>query len=254
MKHSRNEIIEQLRSFVIGYQRYPQKVEYTKENGLSSFAITRKVLGKGGVTGTGILKEEYFKSFPKICLSCDNVIPYNVYKNQTFCSIGCANVLRKRKVLPLGQSSKGRINILHPKMGKICENCSLKFFKTDLISSSSFRRLKYCSTNCASHSMKWNRINQWLEGKLYGGNSATMRSWLIEIYGHQCSSCHTRVWMKLPIPLEVEHIDGNSENNTVENVILLCPNCHALTPTYKGRNRGHGRHKRRQRYMEGKSY
>ena len=38
-----------------------------------------------------------------------------------------------------------------------------------------------------------------------------------------------------------EHIDGNYMNNKEENLILLCPNCHSLTQTYKGANRNHGR-------------
>jgi hypothetical protein len=41
--------------------------------------------------------------------------------------------------------------------------------------------------------------------------------------------------------VEVEHIDGNWRNNLPENLTLLCPNCHALTPTFRGLNRGHGR-------------
>lgn len=45
------------------------------------------------------------------------------------------------------------------------------------------------------------------------------------------------------IPLEVEHIDGDPYNTTPDNVTLLCPNCHSLTPTYKGANKGRGRAK-----------
>lgn len=47
---------------------------------------------------------------------------------------------------------------------------------------------------------------------------------------------------------------GRSDNNILENLRLVCPNCHALTPTYKGKNAGNGRAKRRQRYIDGKSY
>lgn len=50
-------------------------------------------------------------------------------------------------------------------------------------------------------------------------------------------------------PLEVEHIDGNFENNSEENLTLLCPNCYSLTPTYKGANKGNGR-KERKKYYE----
>ena len=43
------------------------------------------------------------------------------------------------------------------------------------------------------------------------------------------------------IPLEIDHIDGNAENNSEDNLQLICPNCHSLTSTYRGANRGHGR-------------
>ena len=40
---------------------------------------------------------------------------------------------------------------------------------------------------------------------------------------------------------QIEHIDGNYKNNAEDNLILLCPNCHSLTSTYKGANLNHGR-------------
>lgn len=46
---------------------------------------------------------------------------------------------------------------------------------------------------------------------------------------------------KKPVNVELEHIDGNSSNNNLSNLILLCPNCHSCTPTYKSKNRGKGR-------------
>ena len=49
-------------------------------------------------------------------------------------------------------------------------------------------------------------------------------------------------------PLEIDHIDGNAYNNVENNLILLCPNCHALTPTYKNLNKGRGRLGRQQKY------
>lgn len=56
--------------------------------------------------------------------------------------------------------------------------------------------------------------------------------------------------MQLPIPIELDHIDGNPENNKSDNLRLICPNCHAQTPTYKGRNIGKVRNSKRQKIME----
>lgn len=51
-------------------------------------------------------------------------------------------------------------------------------------------------------------------------------------------------------PLEIEHIDGNADNNKEENLTLLCPNCHALSPYYKNLNRGKGRRWRMDKYVK----
>jgi len=55
------------------------------------------------------------------------------------------------------------------------------------------------------------------------------------IFEHRCSNCQLTEWLGKPIPLELDHIDGNHENNNLLNVRFLCPNCHTLTPTYRGK-------------------
>lgn len=52
-----------------------------------------------------------------------------------------------------------------------------------------------------------------------------------------CSCCKGSEWLGKPMPLELDHIDGNNKNNSLNNLRLLCPNCHTLTPTYRGRNK-----------------
>lgn len=52
-------------------------------------------------------------------------------------------------------------------------------------------------------------------------------------FEHKCYSCKLTEWMGFPIKLELEHIDGNHSNNQIENLTLLCPNCHSLTPTWR---------------------
>lgn len=51
-----------------------------------------------------------------------------------------------------------------------------------------------------------------------------------------CSSCALTMWLGKTIPLELHHKDGNPHNNALENLCLVCPNCHALTPNYRGKN------------------
>ena len=53
---------------------------------------------------------------------------------------------------------------------------------------------------------------------------------------HQCECCGMTEWLGQPIPLELHHKDGNRNNNTLENYQLLCPNCHAFTDSYRGKN------------------
>jgi hypothetical protein len=71
---------------------------------------------------------------------------------------------------------------------------------------------------------------------------------------YQCAKCGINSWNGQRLTLELEHIDGNSDNNQLDNVCLLCSNCHSQTPTYKAKNKGKGRHARKQRYRDGKSY
>ena len=52
-----------------------------------------------------------------------------------------------------------------------------------------------------------------------------------------CESCGQSEWLKQPIPLELHHINGNNSDNRLENLRLLCPNCHALTDSYRGKNK-----------------
>ena len=54
----------------------------------------------------------------------------------------------------------------------------------------------------------------------------------------KCYCCGMTKWLDQPIPIELEHIDGNSENHVLSNLTILCPNCHAMTATHAGKNKG----------------
>jgi len=52
-----------------------------------------------------------------------------------------------------------------------------------------------------------------------------------------CEQCGLRQWMDCEIPLELHHVNGDNSDNRLENLKLLCPNCHALTDNYRGLNK-----------------
>ena len=53
---------------------------------------------------------------------------------------------------------------------------------------------------------------------------------------YRCECCGLTEWLERPIPLELHHKDGDRHNNTIDNFVLLCPNCHAFTDSYRGKN------------------
>ena len=151
-------------------------------------------------------------------------------KNPKFCSSSCSasynNKIRVRK-----NESK----FVH------CSNCGKET-----------KNPKFCSETCSAEFRKKKSVEKFLAtGE---GSHNTMKSYLISVHGYKCFKCENKEWMGVSIPLELEHKNGNSEDNSLNNIELLCPNCHALTPTYKAKNKGNGRHQRRERYALGKSY
>lgn len=108
--------------------------------------------------------------------------------------------------------------------------------------------LKYCSVKCQKEYERLNIINS---GK---ADIRTLKLFLLRKNGNKCEICNLSEWMNKPIPLVLDHINGDSEDKSLKNARLICCNCDAQTPTYKGRNKGNGRHYRRLRYALGKSY
>jgi len=71
----------------------------------------------------------------------------------------------------------------------------------------------------------------------YNSHRLKLRLIKKEILKNECSECSTLVWEKQQLSLHLDHINGINTDNRIENLRLLCPNCHSLTPTYCGKNK-----------------
>lgn len=114
---------------------------------------------------------------------------------------------------------------------------------------------KYCDSSCQNeHRQKL--VFEKIEAGNITFDHRQYKKFLIHKHGEKCMECGwcERNKTSGKIPVELEHMDGNSENNSLDNLKLLCPNCHSLTPTYKNLNKGNGRFKRMERYNNGKSF
>lgn len=66
-------------------------------------------------------------------------------------------------------------------------------------------------------------------------NVVSLKKHLILLRGNKCECCKLETWLDRSIVLEVHHINGDRTNNALENLQLLCPNCHSFTDNWRRR-------------------
>src|SRR6478735_326613 len=166
------------------------------------------------------LKVEAYLAKPKHCQNCLSPLSYaDASAKKTFCNRSCsASFNNKQRATP-----------------NSCVQCG-----NDC-------RNKFCSRNCQATHYRQTRLEA-------GTASFKIVKSHLKTSVTACQICGTSEWLGKPIMLIGDHIDGNSENNAIENIRLICSNCDETLSTYKSRNRGNGREVRRQRYVDGKSY
>ena len=78
-----------------------------------------------------------------------------------------------------------------------------------------------------------------IENSNYANISSLKKRLVNEGYlEYKCACCGISEWLGQPISLQLDHINGNNRDHRIDNLRFLCPNCHAQTETYAGKNKG----------------
>ena len=160
------------------------------------------------------------------CTNCDKETT-----NPKFCSSSCSATVT---------------NSTRDRLKNFCRHCNSKIYASKT----------YCDRICNDAHRRILFLTKWKEtGKAAIHVGSIVRDYIFEKQDKKCLICGMlSEWNGSPIVFIMDHIDGNSQDNREENLRLICPNCDSQVPTYKAKNRGNGRHTRRTRYAEGKSY
>lgn len=178
------------------------------------------------------------------CKNCNKNLPYEKRKNK-FCSHSCAATYNN---IGNCKNIEGKNGTIYNKKiinkNEFCLFCGNKLSK---------RQYKFCNIFCYKKYSYNSYIEKWKNNEVSGSDktserlSIRIRKYIFQKYENKCCKCGWNE--KNPklnkSQLQINHIDGNPTNNTENNLELLCPNCHSLTPNFGGLNYGNGRKYRR---------
>lgn len=245
----------------------------------------------GGLASASLMKElresniRAYNLNPTKCKNCGKIMEYDKRHNR-FCSRSCAATYNNsnksaaiKKCVRCGAEYESRSG-----NRRYCDKCSHqsvyiepdstkhKKHKGDWVISICLncgKEIKrkweclYCDNHCQAE-YKWKQTKQRIleAGEFDASSGSTTKGetnrpqakrFLEEEYGHKCAICGLTEWMGQPIPVVVDHIDGDPSNHKIDNFRLVCGNCDMQLPTYKAKNKGKGRKFRRDLYEKDKS-
>ena len=136
-------------------------------------------------------------------------------------------------------------NLTKEEFIKICESCKTK--------QEAYHKLNMHRNTFDKYSKQFNykfktkipgtkyNLQDILDGKYPGYSTSHLHNRLLKegIKEHKCECCGNTEWMGHKIVLELHHIDGDHNNNKLENLQFLCPNCHSITDNFKSKKMKH---------------
>lgn len=138
-----------------------------------------------------------------------------------------------------------KCNSTHEKSGLFCSrSCANSRSWTEEQNKS--RSDKLTGRNTAAKNTDWDKwresikksyLQKYNETAFENLGCENKRRRVFEEQNYCCAKCGLSEWLSLPITLELEHKDGNNQNNSRDNLEGLCPNCHSITKTWRGRNK-----------------
>lgn len=156
------------------------------------------------------------------CLNCNinDAIKYSKYSNGKFCSSKCArSYSTKNKRADINQKVSAKLKNRKVGVNSLSDEEKVKIFN----------RIKI-----KKHETDLNKI---LNSEYSDLSYYRLRKRVIHEQDYKCGKCGLSEWLKEKIIFEIDHIDGNCENNNRNNLIALCPNCHSFTDTWRGKNK-----------------
>lgn len=96
----------------------------------------------------------------------------------------------------------------------------------------------YSKCAITTHLKNTKSLNDILSNKVTYSNTHSLINRLFKsgLKEKKCEICGITDWMRKPISLQLHHNDGNRNNNSIDNLKILCPNCHSQTDSYVGRS------------------